>query len=101
MLALKVSGYVPSVPGAGVPPSVPVPLPLSVNVTAVGSAPDSVRDGTGDPVVVTVKLPAFPATKVVLVMLVMAGAAPVALPAARKATICMIHAPPDNGAVAL
>ena len=51
-----------------------VPLPLSLNVTRLGSAPVSVSDGVGDPVVVTVKLPAVPTVNVVLLALVIAGA---------------------------
>ena len=62
-------------PDAGVPAMVAVPLPLFVNVTALGSDPDSLRAGVGEPVVVTVKLPAEPTVKVVLFALVIAGAA--------------------------
>jgi hypothetical protein len=39
---------------------------LLLNVTPLGSAPASVSVGTGDPVVVTVKLPAAPTVDVVL-----------------------------------
>ncbi len=46
-VAVNVSGYVPAVPAAGVPASVPVPSPLSVKVTPVGSAPLTDRVGTG------------------------------------------------------
>jgi hypothetical protein len=45
-----------------------------LNVTPLGSAPVSVRVGVGDPVVVTVKLPAAPTENVVLAALVIAGA---------------------------
>ena len=51
-----------------------MPLPLSTNVTPVGSVPVSLSAGVGKPVVVTVKLPAVPTVKVVLLALVMAGA---------------------------
>ena len=62
-------------PAAGVPLNVPVPLPLSTNVTPAGSvAPPSVRDGAGNPVVVTMKFPAAPIVNVVLAALVIAGA---------------------------
>jgi hypothetical protein len=61
------------VPAAGVPLSVPVPLPLSWNVTPLGKAPLSVMLGVGDPVVVTVKEPAVPTWKAVLLALVIAG----------------------------
>src|ERR1700683_4934346 len=61
---------------AGVPASVAVPLPLSVKVTPLGRvAPVSDRVGSGKPVVVTVREPAVPALNVVLLALVMAGAA--------------------------
>jgi hypothetical protein len=60
-------------PEAGVPLSVAVPFPLSLNVTPLGSVPVSVRLGVGDPVVVTVKIPAVPAVNVVLFALVIAG----------------------------
>jgi len=74
LVAVKVMGYVPLVPAAGVPLSFPVPLPLSVKVTPLGSAPDSVRAGAGKPVVVTVKLPNPPKANEALLALVMAGA---------------------------
>ena len=67
-------GYLPAVPAAGVPLSVAVPFPLLTNVTPLGSAPVSVTDGVGVPVVVTVKLPAVPTVNVVLLALVIAGA---------------------------
>jgi len=67
-------GEEPAVAAPGVPLSVPVPLPLSVKVTPLGSVPVSVRDGVGVPVVVTWNDPAEPTLKVVLVLLVMAGA---------------------------
>ena len=56
-----------------------VPLPLSVNVTPVGSAPVRVRVGLGVPVVVTVNDPAVPIVNVVLLALVIAGAVPAAV----------------------
>jgi len=74
LLAVIVREYVPPVPDAGVPLSVAVPFPLSLNVTPLGGAPVSVRDGVGAPVVVTVKLPAVPTVNVVLLLLVIAGA---------------------------
>jgi hypothetical protein len=72
--ALMVIGYEPPVPADGVPLSVPVPLPLSVKFTPLGSEPVYVRVGVGDPVVVTVNDPAVPAVNVVLVALVKTGA---------------------------
>ena len=63
----------PPVP-VGVPWRVAVPLPLSLKVTPVGSAPVSVMLGVGAPVVVTVKKETRPNTKVVVLPLVMVGA---------------------------
>ena len=66
----------PAVPVAGVPAIVAVPLPLSLKVTGLGNDPDSVRVGVGEPVVVTVKLPAVPTLNVVLLALVIVGEVP-------------------------
>lgn len=74
LLAVNVREYVPAVPEAGVPLSVPVPLWLSTNVTPLGSVPVSVKDGEGKPVVDTVNDPAEPAVNVALLALVIAGA---------------------------
>jgi hypothetical protein len=74
LLAVIVREYVPPLPAAGVPLSVAVPFPLLTNVTPLGSAPVSVTDGVGVPVVVTVKFPAAPTVNVVLLLLVIAGA---------------------------
>ena len=87
LLAVIVSEYVPPVPAAGVPPSVAVPFPLFVKVTPLGRVPDSLSAGVGDPVVVTVKLPAVPTVNVVLFALVIAGAVPPELPLGLKAAI--------------
>jgi hypothetical protein len=66
------------VPATGVPLSVPVPLPLSVNARLPGSAtPPRVIDGAGVPVVVTVKLPSVPTVNVVAFALVIVGSEPV------------------------
>jgi hypothetical protein len=46
---------------------------LFANVTPLGSAPVSVKDGVGAPVVVTVKLPAVPTVNVELLALVITG----------------------------
>jgi hypothetical protein len=69
--AVKVMGYVPPLPAAGVPLSVPVE---AVNVSPLGSVPVSLSDGVGTPVAVTVKAPVVPAVKDVLFALVIAGA---------------------------
>ena len=62
-------------PAPGVPLSVPVPLPLSTNTSPAGSgAPPRVRDGAGNPLVVTVNDPAAPTVNVALAALVIAGA---------------------------
>jgi hypothetical protein len=59
-LAVKVRRYTPLAVAPGVPASVAVPLPLLVKVKPEGNVPvwDSV--GVGEPVVVTVKLNAWP-----------------------------------------
>ena len=64
----------PAVPVAGVPAIVAVPLPLSLKVTGLGNDPDSVRAGVGEPVVVTVNVPAEPTENVALLALVIVGA---------------------------
>jgi len=61
---------VPPLPAAGVPES----TPAVVKVTPEGRAPVSENVGDGTPEAVTVKVPAVPAVKVVLLALVMAGA---------------------------
>jgi hypothetical protein len=76
LLAVNVKEYVPPVPAAGVPPSAPVPFPLSANVTPLGSAPVSVSAGEGDPVVVTKNSSTEPTSNVVLLALVKAGDVP-------------------------
>ena len=65
----------PAVPEAGIPLRVPVPLWLSTKVTPLGSVPVSVRVGVGVPVVVTENVPAAPTVNVVLLALVITGAA--------------------------
>jgi hypothetical protein len=75
LLAVNVKEYVPPVPAAGVPLSAPVPFPLSAKVTPLGSVPVSVSAGVGDPVVVTVNVAAAPIANVVLLALVITGAA--------------------------
>ena len=55
----------------GVPLSTPV---LASNVNPVGNLPASLSFGLGNPVAVTVKLPALPTTNVALLALVIAGA---------------------------
>jgi hypothetical protein len=65
--AVNVMGNVPLAVG------VPLRMP-ALNFTPLGSAPDSVILGAGDPVAVTVNEPATPSVKVVLLALVMTGA---------------------------
>src|SRR5262245_21138368 len=64
----------PPLPAAGVPLNVPVPLPLSTNVTPAGKTPLNVIAGGGKPLVVTVNDPAAPARNVAPAALVIAGA---------------------------
>jgi len=73
LLAVIASGYPFAVPGAGVPLRVAVPSPLSTNVTPVGNAPVSVRDGVGVPIVVMEKNPTDPTVKVVVLPEVIAA----------------------------
>ena len=61
----------PPVPAAGVPLSF---LVAESNVTPPGNVPAEVTVGFGNPVAVTVKLPAVPTAKVVAFALVIAGA---------------------------
>ena len=49
-------------------------MPVVANVTPLGNAPVSLNVGTGDPVAVTVNVPAVPTVNVVLAPLVIAGA---------------------------
>src|SRR5258706_524 len=59
----------PAVPRAGVP----LRTPLLLRVTPVGKVPVWLNVAAGNPVAVTVKLPAIASVKVVLLTLVMAG----------------------------
>ena len=71
-VALIVNVYVPAV--VGVPESVAVPSPLSVNMTPDGSAPVSDNWAVGTPVDLTVKVQAWPTIHVVLSALAIVGA---------------------------
>ena len=51
-----------------------MPLPLSTKLIPEGSEPVSVNEGDGIPEVVTLKVEALPAMKVVVLLLVIAGA---------------------------
>jgi hypothetical protein len=74
LVAVIVSGYVPSVPSAAEPESVAVPFPLSTNETPVGSGPLSEMADVGYPVVVTLKLSELPVENVLASVEVIAGA---------------------------
>ena len=63
--ACSVKVWGPPLPAGGVPVSVPVPSPLSVNVSQAGTVPVALRVAFGTPLVVTGKLPALPTTKLV------------------------------------
>jgi hypothetical protein len=54
---------------------VPDRTPVVVSVTPVGRAPDSVNVGAGEPVAVTVNVPAAPFVNVVLLAEVITGGA--------------------------
>jgi hypothetical protein len=91
LVAVRLSAYVPPLPDAAVPLSIALPFPLSVNIRPVGSVPDSLKDGVGVPVVVTVKLPAAPTVKIALLALVIVGAVLAPLPPT------LFHWPPPPG----
>jgi len=74
LMAVNVTGYVPTVPAAGVPLSIPVPFPLSLKVTPLGSKLVSVREGVGVPVIVIENVPGVPTINVVVLALVITGA---------------------------
>ena len=69
LFAVNVIGYVPDVPDAGMPLRTP-----ALKVTPLGSIPDSLIAGAGNPVAVTLNVPDEPIVNVVLVALVIAGA---------------------------
>ena len=71
LVAVKVIGKDPD--WVGVPASAPVP---GVKVTPFGRVPDSARVGVGEPVAVTVNVPAVPSVNVVWLAEVMAGGVP-------------------------
>ena len=72
MDAVMTRGNVPL--ALAVPLRVPVPFPASVNEIPGGKIPVTLKLEVGVPVVVTVKMPLFPFTKVALLALVIAGA---------------------------
>jgi hypothetical protein len=69
--AVIVSGYVPLVPLAGVPPSTPVVL---LSITPLGRVPFSENVGAGNPLAVTVNDDTNPDPNKILAALVIAGA---------------------------
>jgi hypothetical protein len=76
LLAVNVNEYGPDA-AIAVPDSVPVPLPLSTYIVPFGNVPAVLAiDGVGEPVVVTVNVPKTPTVKLVLLLLVIAGAIP-------------------------
>jgi hypothetical protein len=74
LCAVIVNVYMPPLPGAGVPLSVAVPFPLSVNVTPGGRVPVSDSAGVGFPVVVMLNEPGRPNVKLAALVLVIAAA---------------------------
>ena len=71
LAAVKLMLYVPAVVVPGIPLSTPVD---ALNVTPLGKVPASLSVGAGEPVAVTVNVPACPAVKLVVLALVIAGA---------------------------
>jgi hypothetical protein len=88
LAAVNVIGKLPL--AVGVPLSVPVE---AVNVTPPGSVPASVSVGAGDPVAVTLNVPAVPTVKAVLFALVIDGAVPVAA-GVTVMVFCNVPVPP-------
>jgi hypothetical protein len=74
LVALNVSGKLPSLAEVNDPPSVAVPLVPGVKVTPAGSVPDSVKVGVGVPVAITVNDGTWPTVNAVDVKEVNAGA---------------------------
>ncbi len=79
----------------GVPPRVPVPFPLSVNVTPVGSAPFSNRVGIGNPVAITMNVPAEPTLNVALFPVVIVGEVAGRITVSTKFCIASVPTPLD------
>ena len=67
-------GKVFPAPAVAIPANFPLPFPLSVKVTPAGSAPVSVKEGAGKPVVSTPNSSEVPSVNAALLRLVMAGA---------------------------
>jgi hypothetical protein len=65
---------VPAVPAAGVPAREAVPFPLSAKLSPVGSAPDSLSFGIGNPDEATENDPFTPTVKAAAAPVVIAGA---------------------------
>ena len=70
LVAVRVRGYLPPVPTAGVPDS----RPTVESDTPFGRVPFSVKVGAGNPLAVAVNVPFWPAVNVVEAALVIAGA---------------------------
>ena len=75
----------PAVPTAGVP----LNNPAAVSVTPDGNVPVLLKVGVGNPVAVTVNVPALPIVKVVFAALVIAGAVPLTV----KVKLCVAFVP--------
>ena len=74
LVAVMVIGKLPPLPAVDVPARVAVPSPLSVKVIPAGSAPVSVTEEAGSPVVVTVEVNGVPTVEVAAAALMMVGA---------------------------
>ena len=77
-------------PAPGVPLNTPV---VALNVTPLGSVPVSLRVGVGEPVAVTVNVPAVPTVNVVLFALVIAGACAAAFTVSVNVCVALLPTP--------
>src|SRR5262245_5800413 len=87
----------------GLPASVAVPLPLSINWTPLGKLPLSPSAGIGTPVAVTLKEPGLPTLNVTLLELVIDGGTSIEMPAENSEVLKRLLAPAwdDGSAVRL
>src|SRR5690242_10915812 len=74
LAARSVLAWLPRARLAGVPEMIAVPSALWLNRRPAGSAPDSLIDGTGNPVATSSAEPVRPTTKEALAALTIAGA---------------------------
>src|SRR4029077_8548773 len=86
-------GCPPRPPPPGFPPNTPLPFPLSVNDTPVGSAPVTAMAGVGDPDASTSNVSCKPTKKSAVLPVVMDGAEPELT--VREAVLLVAPVPPS------